>query len=129
MKYVYPALFTPYDGGYTVRIPDVPGCVTGGKDVAEALMMARDALAGCLCVYEDEHLPIDLPSDLEAIERPAKASVALIDVDTTEYRRKTDTRAVRKNVTIPAWLSYQADLANLNLSQTLQEAIKSRLGL
>ena len=49
MKLVYPALFTPFEdgsGGYTVEFPDLPGCVTEGEDMAEALFMAEDAASG-----------------------------------------------------------------------------------
>ena len=37
MKLVYPAVFTPYEDGsegYAVEFPDMPGCVTGGDDMA-----------------------------------------------------------------------------------------------
>ena len=49
MKLVYPAIFTPYEdgtGGYAVEFPDLPGCVTGGDDMAEAIFMAEDAASG-----------------------------------------------------------------------------------
>lgn len=34
MKYVYTAVFTAVDDGYSVCIPDLPGCITGGNDAA-----------------------------------------------------------------------------------------------
>jgi len=46
MKYVFPAVLSPDpDGGYTVIFPDLPGCVTEGDTLAEALYMATDAMA------------------------------------------------------------------------------------
>ncbi len=36
------------DSDYSVDFPDVPGCVTAGKDLDEALAFAREALAGHL---------------------------------------------------------------------------------
>ena len=60
MKLVYPALFTPFEdgsGGYTVEFPDLPGCVTEGEDMAEALFMAEDAASGwVLTELEDGNL-------------------------------------------------------------------------
>ena len=46
MKLVYPIILYPmeeHEGGYTVEVPDLPGCVTEGHDLADALDMARDA--------------------------------------------------------------------------------------
>ena len=49
MKLVYPAVFTPCEqneGGYTVEVPDLKGCVTEGDDLAEAIEMGIDAASG-----------------------------------------------------------------------------------
>lgn len=49
MKLTYPIVLIPFrdgSGGYTVEIPDLPGCVTEGRDMAEALFMAQDAASG-----------------------------------------------------------------------------------
>lgn len=32
------------EGGYTVSVPSLPGCITYGKDIREAKAMARDAI-------------------------------------------------------------------------------------
>ena len=44
----YYAVFTPVDGGWLARFPDVPSAVTEGKTVEEALDMAVDVLSGIL---------------------------------------------------------------------------------
>lgn len=48
MKLIYPAIFTPFEEaeGYTVVIPDLPGCVTEGHDLTNATEMAIDAADG-----------------------------------------------------------------------------------
>jgi post-segregation antitoxin (ccd killing protein) len=38
-------------------------------------------------------------------------------------------RAVRKNVSLPAWLSEEADRENINVSRVLQEALLEKLHL
>ena len=45
-NHVYPAVFHPNadDGSYTVLFPDLPGCITEGKDLENALYMAQSAL-------------------------------------------------------------------------------------
>jgi DNA-binding transcriptional MerR regulator len=42
----YQAVFTPdlEVGGYTVAVPDLPGCITEGDDLAEAKRMTREAI-------------------------------------------------------------------------------------
>jgi len=32
------------EGGYTVLVPLLPGCITFGADIAEAIVMAREAI-------------------------------------------------------------------------------------
>jgi predicted RNase H-like HicB family nuclease len=32
------------EGGYTVIVPSLPGCITYGEDVEEAIAMAREAI-------------------------------------------------------------------------------------
>ena len=57
MKLAYPAVFTPYEdgtGGYVVEFPDLPGCVTGGDDMAEAIFMAEDAASGWVLTELEE---------------------------------------------------------------------------
>lgn len=131
MKAIYPAVFEPLqDGsGYAARVPDVSGCVTTGSDLAEALDNVRDALAACICTLEDFAQPIPAPSAPDAVEHAEHAVVALIDIDTLKYREETDSRAVRKNVSMPAWLSLMAERAGINCSAVLQEALMHRLHL
>jgi excisionase family DNA binding protein len=44
-RYLYEVELTPdEDGAYTVTVPDIPGCISGGLTIEEALVMAADAL-------------------------------------------------------------------------------------
>lgn len=63
MIYAYPCqLLTDEDGGIVVTFPDVPEAITGGKDHAEALAMAEEALAVALAGYVHEKWSIPTPS-------------------------------------------------------------------
>ena len=53
----------------------------------------------------------------------------MVDIDSDEYRRKIDTRTVRRNVALPSWLNYEAEKAQINVSRVLQEALITTLGL
>ena len=59
----------------------------------------------------------------------SKGILTYVDVDFLEYRRKVDTKTVRRNVALPSWLNYEADQAGVNVSRILQEALMSTLKL
>ncbi|HBQ30824.1 MAG TPA: HicB family protein, partial [Mitsuokella multacida] len=42
-RFFYPAIFDPEDIGFSVYIPDTPGCMTQGDTMEEAMHMAQDA--------------------------------------------------------------------------------------
>ncbi|MBR1689384.1 MAG: type II toxin-antitoxin system HicB family antitoxin [Oscillibacter sp.] len=129
MKYLYSAVFSPIEGStaWSARVPDLPGCVTTGKDLPEALEMITDAASLWLVVAEDKGMPIAEPTPQTDLERGPGDVCALIRVDTITYRAQTDTRAVRKNVSLPAWMANLADKRGLNCSQILQESLLQRL--
>ena len=128
MKYAYPAIFTPIeDGNFDVKIPDLPGCRTFGKNLADAVFMAEDAASMWLWDEKNKKEVIPAPSELPQVESPHFVSV--IAADTDAYRRKNDSRAIKKTLSIPSWLNAQAEQAGVNFSQVLQDALKDRLGV
>ena len=50
MRYTVVLLADPDEGGYTALVPALPGCVSEGDTLDEALAMIRDAAAGYLAV-------------------------------------------------------------------------------
>ena len=127
MRYVFPAIFEQAEeGGFNVRIPDVPGCFTQGDTLAEAIYMAQDALAMMIVYYEDHGKEIPASSSLEDI-KSGKAIVSYVLADTDQWRRNNDNRAVKKTLSIPSWLNAKASRAGVNFSQVLQEALVSKL--
>ena len=130
MKYVYTAVFTPVDeGGFSVAIPDLLGCITGGADLAEALEMVEDA--GAMWLWDAENSKEAAPAARPIEEVPASAAQikSLVLLDTDAYRRAKDSRAVKKTLTVPSWLNAEAERAGVNFSQVLQEGLKSHLGI
>ena len=55
--------------------------------------------------------------------------VTLVDVDFVDYRKRVDNRAVKKNCTIPYWLSVEAEKIGINYSRILQDALINILGI
>ncbi len=129
MKYIYTAVFTPNENAtkYYARIPDLPGCITTGSTLQDAITQITDAASGWLVVAEDEGLDIPSPTPQAAVERAEGDYLSLISVDTIDYRAETETKAVRKNVSLPQWMAVCADKRGLNCSQILQESLLQRL--
>ncbi len=130
MKLVYPACFYPdEDGVFTVVVPDLKGCVTEGKDFAEALERAIDAASGwVLTSLEDgEEIPSASAQSKVKADEYKNGFVNLIVLDMDSYAEKYGEKAVRKNCTIPAWLNTRAEAANINFSAVLQEALQEKL--
>jgi predicted RNase H-like HicB family nuclease len=50
----YPQRLPEPHGGYTVQVPELPGCLTEGDDLAEAKCMAKDAIELWLSVAEPQ---------------------------------------------------------------------------
>lgn len=125
MKYFYTATFIPNEDGtkYFCRVPDLPGCITTGNSLDDAIEMITDAANGWLVVAEDEGNEIPEPTPQGNLDIPDNAICSIIRIDTLSYRAKTDTRAVRKNVSLPAWMAKLAEKRGINCSQVLQDGL------
>ena len=135
MKSVYPVFLTQTNTIVLVEVPDLE-ILTEGKDIPDAIEMARDAIELKCVSLEDEGINIPQPSDISVLNVNAgsfaeegKTIVSLVDADPAEYRKKIDTRTVRRNVALPSWLNYEAEQAGVNVSRILQEALMSTLNL
>jgi len=125
MKYVYPAILYPDDGQTGVGVPDLPGCFTYGASTAEAILMAKDAIE--MWLWDAENKSETIPSASGTLPVEDGQVLTLIAADTDEYRKANDTKAIKKTLTIPAWLNYQAERANAPFSQILQQGLKQYL--
>ena len=129
MKLIYPAVFYPFSdgsGGYVVEFPDLPGCITEGKNLEEAFEMATDAASGWVLDELEEGNKVPKASDYDSVEKRDGGQVNMILLDMDTYAEQYGEKAVRKNVTIPAWLNSYAEKQKINFSQVLQEALLSR---
>ena len=121
--YVYPAVFHPNDDGtFTVLYPDLPGCISEGKDLANAMAMAQSALAQWVEYLTDNKAAIPAPSRVRDVACSGDEFVTLIRA---EIR---DSRAVKRTVSIPKWMDEQVAASGLSLSRVLQDALRDRLG-
>ena len=140
MKQVYPTFIINTDDGskhpFLVCVPDME-IFTEGDTLADAIEMARDAIGLAGISMEDHKEQLPSPSDqaaaLEKVRQDtqdidfSKGILTYVDVDFSEYRKKVDTRTVRRNVALPGWLNYEAEHAGINVSRVLQEALMNVL--
>ena len=129
MKYIYPAVFSPEDSGYSVEFPDLPGCCTCGDSLEESLSMAKDALSLFLVELEDEKQDIPEPSPIQSLLLEGNRFASLINADTAIYRQTLSNVAVKKTLSIPQWLNQAAIANGINFSQVLQDALKQKLNM
>lgn len=125
MKLAYPAVFTPFDDeeGYMVEFPDLPGCITEGETIADALFMAEDAASGWVLIDLEDGKSAPKASDPGAIEAPDGGFVSMVALDMDAYAEKYGKKAVKKTLTIPAWLNTYVESNGISCSKVLQEAL------
>lgn len=138
MKQVYPTFIAEDKGDFLVYVPDMD-IYTEGKNIADAIEMARDAIGLKGIDYEDDGKELPVPSTVDEAIKKAKEDtevfdysigiLTLVDIDFLEYRKRIDNKTVRRNVTLPNWLNVEAEKAHINVSRVLQEALMAKLNV
>lgn len=131
MKYHYYAILEKEDENYNVRFPDLPGALTFGEDIEDAIYMAKDALEGHLLVMEDDGDYIPNATDFSELKPLLNDNeqLQLIVADTHLLRIKEENKTVNKMVTLPNYLVELGKEKGINFSHTLQRALKEELGV
>lgn len=132
MKYHYYAVFEKVEAErYSIYFPDLPGCITCGENLDDALYMAKDALEGYLLISEDDNDTIPSPSTYHKLNENLEKNefLQLVSADTDFVRKRESNKSVNKMVTLPKWLIELGKERKLNFSQILQEALKEELGI
>jgi len=122
---VYPVILSKDGDRYFVTVLDFT-INTEGKDIADAIAMARDAIGLNVLQLEDEGEAVPEPYS-RSYQMQDDDILTLVDIDMTDYRNKYENRTVKKNCTIPYRLNADAEKAGINFSQLLQEALKRKL--
>ena len=129
MNYIYPAVFYPEeDGRYSVIFPDLNDLATYGDTLADAFAMAQEACGQYLVtsLRDGEHLPS--PSSLDDVQKEdAHALVNMVCVNLDAYARAYDDKAVKKTLSIPAWLNTACENLGINFSKVLKDALIAKL--
>ena len=125
MNYIYPAIFYPEDNGfYSVVFPDLNELATYGDSLADAFAMAQEACGQYLFTSLRDGNALPTPTPINKIEKDEDAAlVNLICVNLDNYARAYNDKAVKKTLSIPAWLNTYAEANNINFSRVLQDAL------
>ena len=122
MEFIYPAVFHKNeDDSYTVIYPDLPGCISEGKTLGNAMYMAQAALVQWIAYLAEKSLEIPNASPARKIKTSNGDFVNLICAEVK------DARAVKRTVSIPKWMDDKVAQSGLSLSRVLQDALKERL--
>lgn len=134
IKNVYPVFLTiTEDDTIWIEVPDFE-ILIDGTDVYDAIHMAREAIELNCLLMEDANETIPLPSDISLLDikkcdfaEDGKTMISLIDINSTDFRRKTGKKIVKRLVELPGWLNYKAEQENLNLSKICEDALVKAL--
>ena len=135
----YPTLIKQWGDDFLVYVPDLD-IYTEGVSFPDAIAMARDAIGLKGIDLEDDSKGVPEPSTMEeALDKARNDAdedfdysdgiMTFVDVDFAAYRNKIRNRAVKKNCTLPYWLSQEAEKRGINFSKVLQEALIQRVGM
>jgi antitoxin HicB len=107
----YPARFTrEKEGGFSVVFPDLPGCITEGDSMEEAMANAREALTGYLESIDSRSLKIPLPSALKGrgirLIAPEKTVAFAIGLKALRKEKGLNQKQVAERIGI-AYQTYQ----------------------
>ena len=127
MTKVFPAKVHKENDGFWLEFPDLPGCFTQGDSLEELMENAEEALGVFLAVKIENEEDIPKPSDIRQISESSDDLKTYVSVDVNKYHK--DTRAVKKMLSIPAWLANEADRRHYSLSKILQEALLEKISI
>lgn len=130
MKKIFIAVLHKEEKGFSVWIPDVPGCNSEGDDVYEAINNIKSALslyfADALATSREIPSPLSTIKDIELKENEF---AAIIEFDFLRYIDETEKGVVKKTLTIPRWLDTLAKENHVAFSSLLTEALLKKFEL
>lgn len=91
--------------------------------MAEAIFMAEDAASGWVLTELEDGKKAPKASRLADIATEPGQFVNMVALDMDAYAAKYGSRAVKKTLTIPAWLNTYAEEHGISCSSVLQEAL------
>ena len=113
------------DDWYAIDFPDLPGTHAQCKDLREVQREAEDSLCSFLLAAQTIGEEVSAPSSTIDLKDGEMAVIITADLDA--YKRRHDTRTIRKTVSLPQWMIEGAEAKKLSLSKELQERLRVML--
>ena len=130
--YAYPAIFLkdPATNTWEVTFPDIDNCFTSADTLEQAIVEARYVLEDIMYHREIQKDEIPASTPIEAVKTAPGSVVQLVVAVMSQVRREYSQKAVKKTLTIPAWMEEELKKhKDVNISLLLQNAIKQELHL
>lgn len=127
--YTFPAIFISEENGISISFPDLPGCFPCGSNEIEAISNAQEAMGLHLFGMEQDHEIIPEATPIAELKQPKHSAIILVTTFMPSIRDTAMNKSIKKTLTIPAWLNYKAERANVNFSKILQDGLIAYLGI
>jgi antitoxin HicB len=121
-SYVYPAIVSYDDDSICVSFVDLDEAYTDGQTESEMLHNAVEVLKLTLRSRIDDKEEIPKQTELKDIKLEKNQKVIYISVELNDK-----SKYVKKTLTIPESLDFQAKKNNINFSKVLTEALEKEL--
>ncbi|RAX00276.1 MULTISPECIES: type II toxin-antitoxin system HicB family antitoxin [unclassified Photorhabdus] len=105
---LYPVAIDKGNSSFGVRVPDIPGCFSGGDNFTDAIESAREAIEAHIELLVDDNEVVPEATSVENyLTNPEYMGAiwALVDVDITRLLGKSE----KINVTLPSLLIRRID--------------------
>lgn len=126
----FPAFFYFDDDGISIEFPDLPGCLSCAHTTEEAFYNAKEALSVHLFGMEQDNDPLPTPTPAWELHPEDGVLAVMVEVFMPYVRAHVTQKVVQKTMTftLPVWLNMEAEAANADFSQILQDGLMRYLG-
>lgn len=124
--FVYPAIFNKEEDGYWSNFIDFDSVYSDGDTLEEVMANTSNALGFYLEDLKEYPTPT---TDISKIKLDKNQFISFISVDMEVYKEKFSDKAVKKTLSLPAWINTLALEKKINFSEVLKEALIKKLGV
>ncbi len=126
-KLIYPCVVRKEDDIYYANFPDFNACFTDAESIDELFANTKEVLNGVIFTMLKNKM--DLPADVENIKLEEGEFLILVESPVGAIKDRINNMAVKKTLTLPAWMNEMAMEHDINFSQVLQEGLKRELNI
>ena len=127
--YIFPALFSKDEFGFSIEFPDLPGCFSCNENFEKAFKSAKEAMQLHLYGMEKDGDEIPEPTPLELLKPEIDGTVVIIEAWMPAFREKMTQHTINRKIKLPKWLDEMARREKVNLSIFVEESLKKYLGV